>query len=90
MLRAGAKVRLLALVGFNIGVERVFALHSPRLESIEVLSRGVVRKARLFYLQVLEHADMVARAEAVAVAPEYSCTSAFGSSDPADRMPRGR
>jgi large subunit ribosomal protein L19 len=38
---------------FNIGVERVFMLHSPRLETIEVLSRGVVRKARLFYLREL-------------------------------------
>jgi large subunit ribosomal protein L19 len=41
-------------VSFNIGVERVFALHSPRLESIDVLSRGVVRQARLFYLRNLK------------------------------------
>jgi large subunit ribosomal protein L19 len=38
---------------FNVGVERVFMVHSPRLETIEVLSRGVVRKARLFYLRNL-------------------------------------
>jgi large subunit ribosomal protein L19 len=38
---------------FNVGVERVFMLHSPRLEGIEVLSRGLVRKARLFYLRNL-------------------------------------
>lgn len=41
-------------VSFNIGVERVFPLHSPRVETIEVMSRGVVRKARLFYLRDLK------------------------------------
>jgi large subunit ribosomal protein L19 len=40
-------------VSFNIGVERVFLLHSPRVENIEVLSRGVVRRGRLFYLRDL-------------------------------------
>ena len=38
---------------FSIGVERTFVLHSPRIEKIEVLSRGVVRRARLFYLRSL-------------------------------------
>jgi large subunit ribosomal protein L19 len=41
-------------VSFNIGVERVFPLHSPRVEQIEVLSKGVVRQARLFYLRDLK------------------------------------
>ncbi len=40
-------------VSFNVGVERVFLLHSPRIEKVEVVSRGVVRKARLFYLRGL-------------------------------------
>lgn len=40
-------------VSFSVGVERVFLLHSPRLERIEVVSRGVVRRARLFYLRNL-------------------------------------
>nr|PZN15222.1 MAG: 50S ribosomal protein L19 [Pseudomonadota bacterium] len=40
-------------VSFSVGVERVFLLHSPRLEKIEVISRGVVRRARLFYLREL-------------------------------------
>ena len=40
-------------VSFNVGVERIFMLHSPRLESVEVLSRGVVRRARLGYLRKL-------------------------------------
>ncbi len=53
--RAGARSTFtVRKVSFNVGVERIFALHSPRLESIEVLSRGVVRKARLFYLRELK------------------------------------
>jgi large subunit ribosomal protein L19 len=40
-------------VSFNVGVERIFMLHSPRIEQIEVVSRGVVRRARLFYLRDL-------------------------------------
>lgn len=40
-------------VSFNVGVERIFLLHSPRVEKIEVASRGVVRRARLFYLREL-------------------------------------
>ena len=35
----------------NIGVERIFPLYSESLESIEVLRRGRVRRARLFYLR---------------------------------------
>jgi large subunit ribosomal protein L19 len=40
-------------VSFNVGVERIFLLHSPRVDKIEVVSRGVVRRARLFYLRSL-------------------------------------
>ncbi len=40
-------------VSFNVGVERVFLLHTPRIEKIEVIARGVVRRARLFYLRDL-------------------------------------
>jgi len=41
-------------VSFSVGVERVFLAHSPRIEKVEVVSKGVVRRARLFYLRDLQ------------------------------------
>lgn len=38
-------------VSNGVGVEKTFALHSPRLEKIELVSRGRVRRSRLFYLR---------------------------------------
>lgn len=52
--RAGARSTFtVRKVSFNVGVERIFMLHSPRVEQIEVVSRGVVRQARLQYLRKL-------------------------------------
>ncbi len=37
----------------GVGVERTFLVHSPRLDRIEVLRRGIVRRAKLYYLRGL-------------------------------------
>ena len=41
-------------VSYGVGVERIFPLHTSRIEKIEILSRGEVRRARLNYLRELE------------------------------------
>lgn len=40
-------------VSYGVGVERTFPLHTPKIERIEVLRRGRVRRARLYYLREL-------------------------------------
>ena len=40
-------------VSHDVGVERTFPLHSPMVESVEVVRRGSVRRARLYYLRGL-------------------------------------
>jgi len=54
--RQGTGVRetfIVRRISYGIGVERTFPVHSPRLEKIDVVRRGIVRRAKLYYLRAL-------------------------------------
>jgi large subunit ribosomal protein L19 len=40
-------------VSYGVGVERTFPVHSPRIDKVEVMTRGRVRRAKLYYLRDL-------------------------------------
>ena len=41
-------------ISAGIGIERIFPLHSPLIDSLEVLRRGLVRRSKLYYLRGLQ------------------------------------
>ena len=50
----GATFRVRKVAAGGVGVERTYPLHSPRIEKIEVVQRGRVRRSRLYYLRGLQ------------------------------------
>ena len=54
-LRGGSRASFtVRKISYGVGVERIFPLHTSRIEKIEVVSKGQVRRARLNYLRALQ------------------------------------
>jgi len=54
-------------VSFGVGVERIFPIHSPRVEKIEVMKHARVRRAKLYFLRELR--GKAARLKEIRIAP---------------------
>jgi large subunit ribosomal protein L19 len=80
-------------MSYGVGVERIFPLHSPRYERIEVLTRGDVRHNRLFYLRDLrgKASRVETQEEILEAAPATTPAPAPPASEtPAPTAPKGK
>jgi large subunit ribosomal protein L19 len=86
-------------ISFGVGVERTFPVHSPSIAKLEIVSRGHVRRAKLYYLRELrgkkarikerriDDAKLAAREQAAALAAaEAAEPEAVEVDDPADEV----
>jgi large subunit ribosomal protein L19 len=69
-------------VSYGVGVERIFPLHSTRIDRVEVVSKGRVRRARLNYLRQLEGKAARIRGELRSESSESTASSEKSSSKP--------
>ena len=72
-------------VSYGVGVERIFPLHSPRFDKIEVVTEGDVRRARLYYLRGLKGkaARIDIKLEGVEAAAPAAAATAPAATEPA-------
>ena len=66
-------------ISYGVGVERIFPLHTSRIEKIEVLSQGQVRRARLNYLRGLQGKAARIKTEETGPSASSSASAALGA-----------
>src|SRR5213593_1732413 len=76
-------------VSFGVGVERTFPVHSPSIGKLEVVTKGRVRRAKLYYLRELrgKRARIRERRDAVPTAKTGSATEAASKETEAESSP---
>jgi len=70
-------------ISYGVGVERVFPLHSSRIEKIEVVQRGRVRRARLNYLRKLQGKAARIKSERTQVVASVAAAPVEAAASPA-------
>src|SRR5215475_14413160 len=73
-------------ISYGIGVERIFPLHSPRIDKIEVVTRGRVRRAKLYYLRELSGKAARIKGERMQVAPTGNAAAVAAEAAPAAEL----
>ena len=77
--RASGATFTVRRVSFGVGIERIFPLHSPTISSIQVVGKGKVRRARLYYLRDLR--GKAARIRRAAREEEQAVAAAAGTAE---------
>jgi len=82
--RAGNRAAFIVRkVSYGVGVERIFPIHTPRIASIEVVARGRVRRAKLFYLR-----DLAGKAARIKERKGINVELLTAKSPPSDQQPQ--
>jgi large subunit ribosomal protein L19 len=63
-------------ISYGVGVERTFPLHSPRIDRVEVVRRGRVRRSKLYYLRALAGRAARLKEKRAVVVPATTTTTA--------------
>jgi large subunit ribosomal protein L19 len=74
-------------ISYGVGVERIFPLHTTRIEKIEIVTRGHVRRARLNYLRALQGKAARIKAEKTGLDDPTGTTPKGAKSVPAPETP---